>query len=479
MYYSRGLNESDIKLHLLYSLPMISWKREITATLALGIPMASAQVSQTLMNTTDVALVGRLRGEALAAMAVGQASYAMLLSLGIGLLAAVGPLVSQAHGGKNEKAIAQALAVGTFVSFLCCLLFWPILYRVDLLFGWLEYSTELSQLATGYTRAVMLGLPFAFFFLVQKNYLDSISRPKWPMVVAIIGILVNALADYLLMFGYFGFPALGVQGTGLATAAVNMFMALALIPMCWKAEFTKALLETKRHQWKEFFEVGLPIAGSIGLEVGLFVVGAFMMAKLGTAQAAAHQIVIVCVSTTFMVPLGLSFAGTTRVGQAVGRRDFQAVRPAGIAAMLTGCGFMILTAIAFTLFPSDIVDLFWDPSVEKTLTIQAFAIELLILAGIFQIGDGLQVTAVGALRGLKDVKVPLVICGLSYWVVGLGSATYLTFYTPWKHEGLWIGFVLALTVAGVSLATRFMILSTRVRDDEELQRRVSVEALGG
>ena len=439
--------------------------------------MAGAQVSQTLMNTTDVALVGRMRGEALAAMAVGQASYGMLLSLGIGLVAAVGPLVSQAHGGKNDKAIAQAVAVGTFVSVLCCLIFWPLLYRVDLLFQLLGYSPEMSTLATGYTRAVMLGLPFAFFFLVQKNYLDSVSRPKWPMTVAIVGIIVNGVADYVFMFGYLGFPALGVTGTGLATAAVNLFMALALLPVCWNSEFTQALFRTKRRQWKEFIEVGLPIAGSIGLEVGLFVVGALMMGKLGSAEAAAHQIVLVCAATTFMVPLGISFAGTTRVGQAVGRRDFQAIRPAGVAAMLTGGGFMLLTAIAFTIFPTDIVNLFWDPSVEKTLTVQAFAIELLILAGIFQISDGLQVTAVGALRGLKDVKIPLVICGLSYWVVGLGAATYLTFYTDLRHEGLWIGFVLGRTVAGVSLATRFMMLSTRVVHDMELQRRVSVEAI--
>ena len=138
---------------------------------------------------------------------------------------------------------------------------------------------------------------------------------------------------------------------------------------------------------------------------------------------------------------------------------------------------MALTAILFTLFPSNIVDLFWDPSVEKTLQVQAFAIEMLILAGIFQIGDGLQVTANGALRGIKDVKIPLLLGGLSYWVVGLGSATYLTFYTSLRHEGLWIGFVLGLTAAGVSLATRFLILSTRLRVDPELQRRVSVEAL--
>jgi MATE family multidrug resistance protein len=441
--------------------------------------MAGAQVSQTLMTTTDVALVGRMKGEALAAMAVGQASYGMLLSLGIGLVAAVGPLVSQAHGAKNDEAKGHAVAVGTFATLICCAIFCPMLYRVDLLFSWLEYSPEMNQLATDYTRAAMLGLPFALFFFVQKNYMDSVSQPKWPMFVAVTGILVNALADYAFMFGHWGFPALGVQGTGLATAAVNFFMALALLPICWRAEFTRALGETRRREFKEFFDVGLPIAGTIGLEVGLFVVGALMMGKLGSSEAAAHQIVLACAATTFMVPLGISFAGTTRVGQAVGRRDFQSVQPAGIAAMLTGCGFMVLTATLFMLFPANVVNLFWDPGVEKTLTVQAYAIELLILAGIFQIWDGLQVTAVGALRGIKDVKIPLVICGLSYWVVGLGSAVYMTFYTSLRHEGLWLGFVLALTVAGISLATRFLILSKRLLNDEELQRRVSTDAVAG
>ena len=182
---------------------MISWSKEIKATLFLGIPMAGAQISQTLMTTTDVAMVGRLQGEALAAMAVGQASYGLLLSLGIGLMAAVGPLVSQAYGGNNEKAIAQTVAIGCYVALLSCLIFWPLLYRVDILFGLLDYPEDLSQLATGYARTVMLGLPFAFLFLVQKNYLDSISRPRWPMVVAITGIFVNALADYAFIFGHF------------------------------------------------------------------------------------------------------------------------------------------------------------------------------------------------------------------------------------------------------------------------------------
>ena len=455
---------------------MVDWRKEIKETLILGIPMAGAQLSQLLMTTTDVALVGRLRGEALAAMAVGQASYGMVLSLGIGLCSAIGPLVSQAHGAENRPAMVRSVAVGSTVALLLGLLCWPLLYQVDLLYGWLEYSQEMAQLATGYTRAAALGLPFAFLFLVLKGYLDAVSRPRWPMAVAVVGILVNAVADYAFMYGYWGFPALGVTGTGLATSAVNLFMSIALLLMIWRGEHFHAVTQARLAEWKEFLAVGLPIAGSIGVEVGLFVIGALMMGKLGTDEAAAHQIVLTCAATTFMVPLGVSFAGSTRVGQAVGRRDFQAVRPAGLAAMGVGFTFMVITCLLFVSFPHKIVELFWDPAVEKSQTVQMFAVQLLFIAGVFQMMDGVQVTAIGALRGLKDVTIPMLIAGLSYWVVGLSAAVYLTFYTPLRHQGLWIGFVLGLSTAAVGLTLRFLLLSKRVCYDKELQRRVSVEA---
>lgn len=455
---------------------MAEWRTEIKETLVLGIPMAGAQLSQTLMTTTDVALVGRLQGEALAAMAVGQASYGMLLSLGIGLVAAVGPLASQAHGANNKRAISQSVAVGVYVAILTSLLFAPLLYNVDALFSLLGYPPEMAALATGYTRAATFGLPFALLFLMLKGYLDALSRPRWPMAIAIVGIIVNGLADYAFMYGHFGFPALGVTGTGLATSAVNLFMALSLIAVAWTSENSKALFRTKFQEWKEFISVGLPIAGSLGIEVGLFVGGALLMGKLGAEEAAAHQIVLTCAATTFMVPLGVSFAGSARVGQAVGRRDFEAVRPAGLAAMMVGCTFMLLTCLLFLIIPGPIVELFWDPTIERTQTIKTFAVQLLIIAGVFQIMDGLQVTAIGALRGLKDVKIPMMIAGLSYWIVGFGAAVYLAFYTPLRHQGLWIGFVLGLLVAAVCLSARFLSLSSRVRHDEALQQQVSVDA---
>lgn len=297
------------------------------------------------------------------------------------------------------------------------------------------------------------------------------------MAVAMTGVVVNLVADYALIFGHFGLPALGVVGAGLATSCVNLFMAIFLLFVAWKPDFTRALRTQARKDWREFLSVGLPISGSLTIEVGLFVLGALMMGQLGTQEAAAHQIVLVIAATTFMVPLGISFAGAARVGQAVGRRDFEAIRSAGLAALTVGCGFMVLTAGLFLTFPEQLVGLFWDPSQEDASEIKTFAVQLLIIAGFFQVVDGLQVTAMGALRGMKDVRIPLIIAGLSYWVVGLGSASLLAFHTPLRHRGMWIGFLLGLIVAGVSLTTRFLILSRRVCHDVDLQNRVSVEAV--
>lgn len=456
---------------------MLPNSQEFRETLKLGIPMAGAQLSQLAMSTTDVALVGRLQGEALAAMAVGQASYGFFLSLGIGMVSAVNPLVSQAHGANRSKEIAPVVVMGSVVAISCALFSWLFLYNIEALFATLAYEPEVAQKATGYTKAAMLGLPAAFLFFALKNYLDGVSSPRIPFLVALAGVVVNGIADYALMFGKWGLPELGVMGTGLATTVVNLFMALVLLVVAWKSEFTQALKPSVQKNWREFLSVGVPIAGSILLEVGLFVVAALLMGRLGMAEAAAHQIVLTCAAATFMVPLGISFAGGTRVGQAIGAREFERVRPAGLAAIIIGVGFMVFSAIAFIVIPEFFVAIFWEPSVEDDGRVKAFAIQLLFIAGIFQVFDGLQATSIGALRGMKDVNIPLLIGATSFWLIGLPSSYFMAFHTALRHEGMWWGLLLGLIAAGLGLFTRFWILSRRLQSDTELQQRVTVEAL--
>lgn len=431
--------------------------------------MAGAQLSQLAMTTTDVAYVGRLQGESLAAMAVGQASYGVFLAFGIGLVAAVSPLSSQAYGAGRRAEASRPMGVGILCALVFGMMAWSPLYHIDALYQMLGYQSDVAQLATRYVRNIMLGLPAFFVFLVVKNYLDSTSRPRLPFLVAFLGVGLNAVAAYGLVYGAWGLPALGVVGVARTTATVNLLMALGLLSLVWK-EVEPGTMRPSLPEIREFLAVGLPIAGSLLLEVGLFVMAALLMGRLGTQEAAAHQIVITCASSTFMIPLGISFAGAARVGQAVGARRYADVRPAGVAAIAVGAGCMLLSGALFATFPGHLVDVFWAPTGEAG-RVREFAMELLLIAAIFQLFDGLQVTASGALRGMKDVKVPLLIGFVGYWLVGLSTANYLAFSTSMRHRGVWLGLLTGLACTGISLSLRFVWLSGRLPRDPDLQKR--------
>ena len=452
---------------------------EIRQTLWLGIPMAGAQLSQLAMTTTDVAFVGRLgTGEALAAMAVGQASYGLFLAFGIGLIAAVNPLSSQAFGAGRLPAACRPMGVGIWCALVYGVLSWLVLWNIDHFYAALAYDPDVARQATLYVRCIMLGLPAYFVFLATKNYLDSISRPRLSFLVAFLAVAVNAVVAYALVFGRWGVPAYGVVGVGLATATVNVVMAVSLLGLTWR-ELAPGFLKPRIEEVTEFLTIGFPIALSLVMEVGLFVCAALLMGKLGTDEAAAHQIVITCASSTFMVPLGISFAGATRVGQAIGAGEYERVRAAGLAAIAVGACCMLVSGALFTTQADTLVALFWSPEADHGAQVRAFAIDMLFIAGVFQIFDGIQVTSSGALRGMKDVKAPLLIAFFSYWVLGLGTATYLAFQTPLRHRGVWLGLAAGLGCAAACLLVRFVLLSRRLQADPVLRQAVRAETLGG
>lgn len=464
---------STAKRHFGYPLALSSFFQEIRETLKLGLPMAGAQLSQLAMTTTDVAYVGRLHEGALAAMAVGQASYGFFLAFGIGLVAAVGPLSAQAHGA--GRAANRPMGVGIWCAVIYGMLAWLALYNIDWLYRLLDYAPEVAQQATVYVRSIMLGLPGFFVFLAVKNYFDSTGRPRLAFLVAFLAIGLNAVVAYGLVFGAWGLPSFGVVGVGMTTSAINWFMATALLVLA-RSSLKGGVLRPERNDVREFLSVGLPVAGSLLMEVGLFAVAALLMGKLGAEEAAAHLIVITCASSTFMVPLGISFAGAARVGQAIGAGNFQRVRLAGLAAVAVGAGCMMLSAVVFASIPDTLVKVFWNPTGD-TGKVRLFATQLFMIAGVFQIFDGLQVTASGALRGMKDVKVPLLIGFLSYWLVGLSTATYLSLYTTMRHQGVWLGLLAGLACAGVTLTLRFHLRSGKLARDSRLQQISRVDAV--
>ena len=427
--------------------------------------MAGAQLSQLAMTTTAVAFVGRLHGDGLASMAVGNAAYGIFLASGIGLVAAVNPLVSQAYGAGRREEASRALGVGILCAVVYGLFAQACLYHVDELYGWLGYTPAVTAIATSFVRSLMLGLPGFLCFLAIKNYLDSTSRPKLAFWIAFCAIALNGLLDYVLVFGRWGVPSLGVMGAGLATSTVNVSMALALY-LAVRTELPRGALRPDPAALKEFLSLGLPVAGALLMEVGLFAVCALLMGRLGPHEAAAHQIVITCASTTFMIPLGISFAGATRVGQAIGAKQWSRVRPAGLAAVSVGVGCMFASGALFVLAPELLVSLLWDPALGGE-EVRRLAVQLLAVAAIFQFFDGLQVTTSGALRGMKDVKAPMVISFVCYWVIGFSVAIGLGLYTEWRHLGIWVGLLSGLTCAGTVLFLRFLTLSRRLAKQDD------------
>lgn len=426
--------------------------------------MAGAQLSQLAMTTTDVAFVGRLPGNGLASMAVGYAAYGIFLSFGIGLIAAVNPLASQAHGAGKRADTSSALAVGIVCAVLYGVLAQLCLFQVDKLYLLLGYSPSVTAVATSFVRALMLGLPAFLSFLAIKNYLDSTSRPKPAFVIAFAAIALNGLLDYTLVWGGFGIPAVGVTGAGVATSLVNLAMAFALYGVV-RRELPPRFLKVDSGALKEFLSLGLPVAGSLLMEVGLFAICALLMGALGPDEAAAHQIVITCASATFMVPLGISFAGATRVGQAIGARELHRVRSAGLAAIAVGVATMLVSGALFLTVPQLFVDLLWKPEGESR--VKEMAVQLLAIAAFFQIFDGLQVTTSGALRGMKDVETPMAICFASYWIVGVSVAVGVGFLTEFRHLGVWFGLLSGLALAGTILFLRFWQISGRVAKQDE------------
>lgn len=426
--------------------------------------MAGAQLSQLAMTTTDVAFVGRLPGNGLASMAVGYAAYGIFLSFGIGLIAAVNPMVSQAHGAGKKPNTSSALAVGLLGAVLYGLVAQLCLFQVDKLYLLLGYSPSVTAVATSFVRALMLGLPAFLSFLAIKNYLDSTSRPKAAFVIAFAAIGLNGVLDYALVWGGLGLPAVGVTGAGAATSVVNVVMAFALYGVV-RGELPAGFLRVDTKTLKEFLALGLPVGGSLLMEIGLFALCALLMGALGPEEAAAHQIVITCASATFMVPLGISFAGATRVGQAIGAHEWHRVRSAGLAAIAVGVTAMVISGTLFLALPQMFVDLLWNS--EGETKVKDLAVQLLAIAAVFQVFDGLQVTTSGALRGMKDVKFPMAVCFACYWIVGVTVAVGMGFHTGLRHLGVWFGLLSGLALAGTILFLRFWQISGRVGKQDE------------
>lgn len=406
-----------------------------------------------MMGVVDAIMVGRFSPEALAATAIGNFYFFVVAVFGLGVLLVLDPLIAQAMGAKDEKAIALAVQRGLLLAVVMSLILGSLLLPAEYVLRALRQPEELVPLAATYVLICIPSfLPFNAF-LVFRQLLQAMGLTRAIVVTIVLCNLANVLLNWLLIFGNLGFPRLGVAGAALATAISRTLLVVILVALSWRT-----LRRYVRPVRREVFELaplmrmlrlGLPIGAQQGLEVAYFGGLIILMGLLGTISIAAHQAAINLASLTFMVPVGVGSATAVFVGRAVGARDEPAVRRYAIAGLVCGVGFMCVSAAVFLLFPHALAGLY-----SRDAEVVALAAGLIPIAGLFQVFDGTQVVSSGILRGIGDTRFPMLASALGFWLVGLPSSLLLGFSARLGAEGLWWGSLVALMMVAALLLYR-------------------------
>ncbi len=429
--------------------------------MALSVPLVVTNAIEMAMNLTNTALIGHIAPEALAAVTLALALYNVVLTFGIGLTAAVSPLISREvgrNGGQGEAA-RRVVQGGFWNAVLIIGPIWALLWEAEPIFRAFGQDPALSHAATVYLRVIQWSLFPVLVYLVLRSMLTALQRPRWAVVTGLAAVLLNAGLNLLLIGGGFGLPALGFVGSGIATVLSNVFMAAALgLAVSLDARLrtvriSSGLLELPWQACAALWRLGLPIGISIMLETGAFTAATALIGHYDEASLPAHAIALQFAALTFMVPLGIAQAVTVRVGQAAGAGDGAAVGRAGWTSLGLCIGTMMVSALIMIGLPGPIIGLFLDPSEPGAAAIAGTATTLLALAALFQIADGAQVVFAGMLRGLQDTRVPMLIAGLGYWGIGVPVAALLARRSG--APGVWIGLVAGLFAVAALLFARW------------------------
>jgi MATE family multidrug resistance protein len=438
---------------------------ELAETLRLAAPMALTQLGQIAMTTTDLAFIGRIGEEAVAAAGLAGTIYFVSFTLGMGLMAAVAPVAAQAFGAGNALMVRRALGAGLWVAFFIALPIMAFPLRGERILQALGQTASTSHLAQENLFGLVWGVMPALWFLAIRSFMGAVNRPQPILWITLAAIPTNALLAYLLIFGELGLPHLGLFGAGLATTIVNFGTFLTgLWFVTQRKPFSdyRVLARLWRIYWSLMWQIvviGAPISIAFLLEYGLFSSAGLLMGLISTTALAAHQVALQITAILFMVPYGIGMAATVRVGHAAGRRDAAAIRRAGFVAMLLGIALSaLLTCVVVTARIAVARFFLGHAAPDADATIQLAATLLLIGATLF-IPDGLQATASGALRGLKDTRVPLLFAAISYWLIGFSAAYAFAFLLPFGAIGVWVGLSLGTAVHATLLILRFLRLS--------------------
>ena len=438
-------------------------RSELRALLALAIPVILSEIGWVAMGIVDTIMVGRLGPEAIGAVGISSASYYAPALFGIGILLGLDTVVSQAWGRRDFQVCHQLARAGRLFRHRLHANRDAFIAAVPLLFRRFGINPAVSGDAAVYLRILNLGTLPLLVYAAFRRYLQGVGRVRPVTFTLISANLINWGGNWALIYGHLGLPAMGLKGSAVSTCLARIYMAVVLIFFAWQHERRRGhplFAHWPRPHWQQLralFVLGAPAAGQIVLEVGAFGVATLMAGRLTADALAAHQIVLNCASTTFMVPLGMSAAAAVAVGHAIGAGDLPRARRAGWLALASGAGFMALAACAFLLLPRPLLHIYTQDEIVVSV-----GTRLLMLAAAFQIFDGIQTVATGALRGAGETRKPMFVNLGGYWFFGLPLGYALCFHGQQGVFGIWIGLTISLIVIAIYLLWQWARTSHRM-----------------
>ncbi|MBP1804763.1 MATE family efflux transporter [Rubellimicrobium aerolatum] len=441
------------------------WSGHARGLLALAVPLIGSNLAGFAIHLTDIVLLGWYGVTELAAITLASSLWYIVFLMGSGFGIAVMPLAATAREEGDLREVRRATRMGLWLSMGYAALFLPVLLWSGLIFSHLGQEPAIADLAGRYLGIAGWGLIPTLMIAVLRSFLSALERAGVLMWATIAAALLNALWGYALIFGAWGLPELGIEGAAWAALGTQTLTAAALwaYALGWLPDY-RLLQRWWRPDWAAMgrvFRLGWPIGGQLLAEVGLFAGSSVMMGWVGEVALAAHGVALQMASATFMLHLGLSQAVTVRAGQALGRSDREGLRQGALVAIALSAGFAVLASTGFLLAPGPLLSLFVDPADPAAAQVIAVGAGLLAFAALFQIFDGMQVLAMGLLRGLHDTTVPMILAALSYWAIGLPVAYVLGFALGWGAAGVWLGLVTSLVAASALLMARFWRRASR------------------
>jgi len=443
---------------------MVNWKdytREFKYNFRLAWPVMVGYLGQVLVGLADNIMVGKLGPVALATISLANSTIFFVMSFGIGFSSAITPLVSQALGMNDKSRLHRILYNGLISNILTGIVMVAIIYALIPLLPKAKQPPEVVELAVPYIRWVGFSVLFVMIFQAMKQFSDGMGLTKISMKAILITNVINVAVSYMLIYGVWIFPKLGVLGAGLGT----VFARFAVIVIFWwllykhpQTRYYVSRLPEKVLDGKlirKIYSLGFPSGYQAVFEMGIFTASVWLAGMLGTVAQAANQIALQMASMTFMVFVGLGVAATVRVGYRYGKKEYRELRRIAYSIFLQAALIGMFFSVLYILFRHQLpwIYLSRQKSDPQVLEVAQLASELLIIAGLFQISDSIQVTVQGALRGLQDVKIPVLITFVSYWLIGFSVAFFGAKY--WGVHGIWVGLLTGLTVAAALLLWRF------------------------